>query len=64
MKLDYDNSRTRAGLLPTDGFENAPSRSPMELLETFYEAQNGQAMSDAQRSYARDLIEHIWEENT
>ena len=63
MKLDYDNSRTRAGLLPTDDLEDMPRHSPLELLETFYEAQNGQAMSDAQRSYARDLIEHIWEEN-
>ncbi len=63
MKLDYDNSRTRAGLLPTDDLEDMPRHSPLELLEPFYEAQNGQAMSDAQRSYARDLIEHIWEEN-
>ena len=63
MKLDYDNSRTRAGLLPTDDLEDMPRHSPLELLETFYEAQNGQAMSDAQRSYARDLIEHIWGEN-
>ena len=63
MKLDYDNSRTRAGLLPTDDLEDMPRHSPLELLETFYEAQNGQAMSDAQRSYARDLIEHIWEGN-
>ena len=63
MKLDYDNSRTRAGLLPTDDLEDMPRHSPLELLETFYEAQNGQAMSDAKRSYARDLIEHIWGEN-
>lgn len=61
MKLDYDNTRTRAGLQLEDGAEDL-RRSPLELLEEFYEKQNGQPMGEEQRSFARELMEHIWEE--
>lgn len=40
MKLDYDNKRTRAGII-LEGAEDQ-QRSPLELLEEFYEKQNGQ----------------------
>lgn len=60
MKLDYDNRRTRAGGV-VEAAEDAPRRSPLELLEEFYETQNGQPMGEVQRAFARDLMEHIWE---
>ena len=61
MKLDYDNKRTRAGI----GLERAEDqqRSPLELLEEFYEKQNGQPMGEEQRAFAKNLMERIWEEN-
>ena len=61
MQLSYDNARTRAGALaaPT---EQAAQKSPLELTEIFYEGQNGQPMSDAQRDFLRGLMERIWEE--
>lgn len=61
MQLSYDNARTRAGALaaPT---EQAAQKSPLELTEIFYEGQNGQPMSDAQREFLRGLMERIWEE--
>lgn len=61
MKLDYDNKRTRAGLR-LDGAEDAENRSPLELLEEFYEKQNGQPMGGEQRDFAREWMERIWEE--
>ena len=61
MKLDYDNTRTRAGLR-LDGVEDAENRSPLELLEEFYEAQNGRPMGEEQRAFARNWMERIWEE--
>ena len=61
MKLDYDNRRTRAGEL-MDPAEDAGRRSPLELLEEFYERQNGVPMGAAQRSFARELMEKIWED--
>ena len=61
MKLDYDNKRTRAGLR-LDGAEDAEHKSPLELLEEFYEAQNGQPMGGEQRDFAREWMERIWEE--
>ena len=61
MKLDYDNKRTRAGL-HLDGAEDAEHKSPLELLEEFYEAQNGRPMGEEQRAFARDWMERIWEE--
>lgn len=61
MKLDYDNKRTRAGII-LEGAEDQ-QRSPLELLEEFYEKQNGQPMGEEQRAFAKSLMEHIWEED-
>lgn len=58
MQVAYDNRRTRAAGVPELESER---RSPLELLEAFYEGQNGQAMGDAQRQFARELMEQIWE---
>ena len=60
MKLDYDNTRTRAGAAVQEGGD-ARQRSPLELLEEFYSLQNGQPMSADQQDFARALIETIWE---
>lgn len=62
MKLDYDNRRTRAGAR-LDGVENAEQKSPLELLEEFYEKQNGQPMGEEQQAFARAWMERIWEED-
>ena len=61
MKLDYDNKRTRAGII-LEGAEDQ-QRSPLELLEEFYEKQNGQPMGEEQRTFAKSLMERIWEED-
>lgn len=61
MKLDYDNQRTRAGII-LEGAEDQ-QRSPLELLEEFYEKQNGQPMGEEQRAFAKSLMERIWEED-
>lgn len=61
MKLDYDNKRTRAGFV-LEGAEDQ-QRSPLELLEEFYEKQNGQPMGEEQRAFAKSLMERIWEED-
>ncbi|MCI2056694.1 MAG: exonuclease SbcCD subunit D [Oscillibacter sp.] len=60
MKLDYDNRRTHCGGTIT-GAENVQSKSPMELFDEFFEAQNGQPMHDEERSFIRRQIETIWE---
>lgn len=62
MKLDYDNRRTRAGI-SLEGAEEVARRSPLELLEEFYEKQNGRPMGEAQRAFARGWMERIWEED-
>ena len=62
MKLDYDNMRTRAGAC-LDGAEDAEQKSPLELLEEFYEKQNGQPMGEEQQAFARAWMERIWEED-
>lgn len=59
MKLDYDNLRTAASGSPEADAE-AVRRSPLELLDEFYEQQNNQPMNDAQRGYANKLIRRIW----
>lgn len=61
MKLDYDNKRTRAGIVLEKAEDQ--QRSPLELLEEFYEKQNGQPMGEEQCAFAKNLMERIWEEN-
>jgi len=63
MKLDYDNQRTRAGGR-IDETESIQQQSPLELLDKFYEKQNGQAMGESQRTFAKKLMEEIWEDET
>lgn len=61
MKLSYDNHRTRTGA-SVQAEEADPPASPLELLEEFYQAQNGAPLSPDQRRFAQDLMEEIWED--
>ncbi len=60
LQLTYDNQRTRAGGTLGD-LTQTPQQTPMGLFETFYETQNGQAMSDEQHAFLAGLMEQIWE---
>lgn len=60
MKLDYDNQRTRHAA-QVNGVSDVHSMTPLEHFATFYEMQNGQAMSDEQVQFMQALIENIWE---
>ena len=61
LKLDYDNTRTRAGRWDAQ-LPDARRKSPLELFAELYEKQNGQPMSAEQNNFLRELIEKIWEE--
>ncbi len=59
LRLDYDNARTRGG----EGVELAPTaehKSPLELMEEFYEMRNHRPMSGEQSDYIKEKIEKIW----
>lgn len=60
MKLDYDNRRTRAGLMPS-AEPPQQRKDPLDLLEDFYQLQNGQPMIPEQREFAQKLMATIWE---
>ena len=62
MRLDYDNRRTRAAETP-DAAARAESKTPLEHFAAFYEAQNGQPLSDEQAAFCQSLIEDIWKED-
>lgn len=61
MKLDYDNTRTRADSSIAEAAE-AERKSEIELFDELYNAQNGQPMSEVQRRFAETLFEKIREE--
>ena len=61
MRLDYDNRRTRAA--ETRRRCPAESKTPLEHFAAFYEAQNGQPLSDEQAAFCQSLIEDIWKED-
>ena len=60
MKLDYDNTRTRAGGV-IGAAEDVERKTPLELFGEFYEKQNGQPLSDEQAAFSAQLMEKIWE---
>ncbi len=60
MELEYDNRRTKSSSEITD-IVNIESKSPLELFGEFYEIQNGQAMSEEQMEFSKELMEEIWE---
>lgn len=59
MKLDYDNTRTRAGAVVFEEIDE--QRSPLELFEAFFEMQNDRPMEPMQRRLAEDMMKRIWE---
>lgn len=59
MKLDYDNQRTRKSS-EINLINAVDSMSPFELFDTFYEIQNGNHLSDAQRAFLENIIEGVW----
>ncbi len=60
MKLDYDNKRTRKKI-EISGTSHMETRTPLELFEEFYEAQNNQPLNEEQRELLSELVEKIWE---
>lgn len=61
MKIDYDNTRTRAGREMLQE-EAAIEQSPMELLSRFFYQQNQREMSPEQTEFARNLMEKVRKE--
>ena len=60
MKLDYNNSRTRAAGTIAE-LEAVETKSPFDLFSEFYEQQNGRPMNTEQEKFAREIMESIWE---
>ena len=62
MKLDYDNTRTRASGSPENAEEEG-RKTEMELFAELYEKQNGRPMTEEQRELSLSLMERLKEEN-
>lgn len=60
MRLDYNNKRTQNNqtVAVTEAIEN---KTPLQLLQQFYEIQNNCAMTEQQRLFSARMIEKIWE---
>lgn len=56
LQLEYDNKRTRTDNA-IEGAERVVEKSPLELMEEFYQLQNNQALSEKQRAYLQVLLE-------
>ena len=62
MRLEYDNTRTRAAAIVPDAEEN-DGRTPLEIFGNLYEAQNGKPMDEEQSGLISSLIEKVWGED-
>lgn len=58
MRLDYDNTRTKAMSFMPDASGN-DSRSSLEIFESLYESQNGRPMDEEQTKLVNGLMEKI-----
>lgn len=56
LQLEYDNKRTRTDNA-IEGAEHVVEKSPLELMEEFYQLQNNQALSEKQRAYLQGFLE-------
>ena len=61
MRLEYDNTRTRAAAIVPDA-EGNDGRTPLEIFAGLYEAQNGKTMDEEQTGLVSNLIEEVWGE--
>lgn len=59
MKVDYDNTRTRSST-SLERISALEQQTPYELLNLFYESQNGSRLNEQQAGYVEKLIEEIW----
>ena len=62
LSVIYDNARTRAQRADFTA-EQTETRSPMELFESLYTAQNGAEMTCEQRKLLAGMMERIWGED-
>jgi hypothetical protein len=61
MRLEYDNTRTRAASIMPDA-SDTDSRTPLEVFASLYEAQNGRAMDEKQTMLITEMINKVWSE--
>lgn len=61
MTMDYDNNRTRRNH-NIEGADSVEAKTPLGLLQEFYQLQNGKPMSEEQSLFADNMINKIWEE--
>ena len=63
-KIDDKSPTVLFGFFETpDDAARAESKTPLEHFAAFYEAQNGQPLSDEQAAFCQSLIEDIWKED-
>ena len=56
MLLDFDNSRTRAEHISGSQAQVTESKTPYELFEEFYTAQNGTEMTEEMKEIVREML--------
>lgn len=61
MKLEYDNTRTRARDRSEAVAADVETKTPLELFDDLFAMQNNEPMNEQERGYMSQLIESVWE---
>lgn len=61
MKLEYDNTRTRARGQSEAVAADVETKTPLELFDDLFAMQNNEPMNEQERGYMSQLIESVWE---
>lgn len=61
MSLEYKNTRTMNNN-GVDAVQLVEDRSPFEMFEELYKLQNNISMDEEEKSFIKDIMEEVWEE--
>ena len=63
MRLEYKGATVNSVSISNDVSYSVENKSPMELFEQLYKLQNNRDMDTEEKSFLKNIMEEVWEEN-
>ena len=63
MRLEYKGAAVNSVSISNDVSYSVENKSPMELFEQLYKLQNNRDMDTEEKSFLKNIMEEVWEEN-
>lgn len=63
MRLEYKGTAVNSDYFSNDVSDKVENKSPLELFEQLYKLQNNRDMDTVEKSFLKNIMEEVWEEN-